>query len=83
MLCVFARATSGTGTGTIERMATMVQASTFYVLGKSAARFATQCEQLKNLNISIKIEFLNTKVSLISDIDIASTQISTLEQMVN
>lgn len=83
LVCVFAGATSGTGAGTIERMATMVQASTFYVLGRSAARFATQREKLKNLNPSNKIEFLNAEVSLISEVDFVSTQISALEQRVD
>jgi NAD(P)H-hydrate repair Nnr-like enzyme with NAD(P)H-hydrate dehydratase domain len=47
LVCVFAGATSGTGAGTIERMATMMQAPTFYVLGRSAARFASQRAKLE------------------------------------
>jgi NAD(P)-dependent dehydrogenase (short-subunit alcohol dehydrogenase family) len=82
-VCVFAGATSGIGAGTLERMALMLDAPTFYVLGRSAARFASQRAKLESLNPSCKIVFLETEVSLLSDVDTVCKQISSAEQKVD
>ncbi|MCJ1454548.1 hypothetical protein MMC28_004901 [Mycoblastus sanguinarius] len=83
LVCVFAGATSGIGAGTLERMALMLQAPTFYVLGRSAARFASQRAKLESLNSSCKVVFLEAEVSLLSDVDAACTQITAAEQKVD
>lgn len=83
LVCIFAGATSGTGAGAIERMAVMMQAPTFYVLGRSAARFASQRAKLESLNPSLKLVFLEVEVSLISDIDAVSKQITAAERKVD
>jgi len=72
LVCIFAGATSGTGAGAIERMAIMLKAPTFYVLGRSVARFTSQRAKLENLNPSLKLVFLEAEVSLISGIDAVS-----------
>ena len=83
LVCVFAGATSGSGAGTIERMAAMLQGSTFYVLGRSASRFAVQRKTLETLNSTLRIEFVETDVSLLSGIDLASERILAAEKKVD
>jgi NAD(P)-dependent dehydrogenase (short-subunit alcohol dehydrogenase family) len=83
LVCVFAGATSGIGAGTIERMAVMVQSATFYVLGRSITRFASQRAKLESLNSNLKLVFLEAEISLISDIDAASKKIVDVESKVD
>ncbi|RYP45460.1 hypothetical protein DL769_011462 [Monosporascus sp. CRB-8-3] len=83
VVCVFAGATSGIGARTLERMTTMFKAPTFYVLGRSSARFAKQRKTLESLNRDCKIVFIETEVALISGIDLASQQITAAEQKVD
>jgi NAD(P)-dependent dehydrogenase (short-subunit alcohol dehydrogenase family) len=83
LVCVFAGATSGVGASTLERMATMLQASTFYVIGRSEARFQTQCAKIANLNSSCKVVFLKAEVSLLSDVDAACRKIIAAEKKVD
>jgi NAD(P)-dependent dehydrogenase (short-subunit alcohol dehydrogenase family) len=83
LVCVFVGATSGTGSGTIEKLATMLEAPTFYVLGRSAARFAGQRAKLERLNSNLKLEFIETDVTLISGIDAACENIMAAEKRVD
>jgi NADP-dependent 3-hydroxy acid dehydrogenase YdfG len=83
LVCVFAGATSGIGASTLERMALMLHAPTFYVLGRSAARFANQRVKLESLNPRCKVVFLEAEVSLLSDVDAACKQITAAEQQVD
>lgn len=83
LVCVFAGATSGIGAATIERLAVMLPNATFYVLGRSASRFAGQRAMLESLNSSLKLVFLEAEVSLIADVDAASQKIITAEQRID
>jgi NAD(P)-dependent dehydrogenase (short-subunit alcohol dehydrogenase family) len=83
LICVFAGATSGIGAGTLERMVQMLNATTFYVLGRSEARFASQRANLESLNPSCKFVFLEVNVSLISGVDAACKQIAAAEKKVD
>ncbi|MCJ1248159.1 hypothetical protein MMC30_005376 [Trapelia coarctata] len=83
LVCVFAGATSGIGASTLERMALMLQTPTFYVLGRSAARFANQRAKLESLNPSCKVVFIEAEVSLLSEVDAACEQITAAEQKVD
>ena len=83
LVCVFAGATSGIGAGTLERMTLMLDTPTFYVLGRSAARFASQRAKLQSLNASCKIVFLEVEVSLLSDVDTACKRIAESEKTVD
>lgn len=80
---VFAGATSGIGARTLERMTTMFRSPTFYVLGRSYTRFATQRKKLESLNPECNIIYLETDVSLISGIDFACQQIKNAETKVD
>jgi len=83
LVCVFAGATSGTGAGTLEAMAKILFESTFYVLGRSAAHFATQREKLQSLNPTCTVIFLEAEISLLSDVDAACKQIAAAEGRVD
>ena len=83
LVCVFAGATSGIGASTLEKMVQKLQKSTFYVLGRSAPRFANQRAKLESLSPSCKIVFIEAEVSLLSDVDAACKQITTAEQKVD
>lgn len=83
LVCVFAGATSGIGASTLERMVQKLQKSTFYVLGRSASRFANQRARLESLNSSCKLVFLQAEVSLLSDVDTACKQITAAEEKVD
>lgn len=82
-VCVFAGATSGIGASTLEKMVQKLQKSTFYVLGRSASRFANQRAKLEVLNPSCKLVFIRAEVSLLSDVDAACEQITAVEQKVD
>ena len=83
VVSVFAGATRGIGTSTLERMATMLHKSTFYILGRSAKRFGSQLEKLKDSNPSCNFVFIEADVSLLSDVDAACKQITTSEKKVD
>ena len=83
LVCVFAGATSGIGASTLRKMVQKLQKSTFYVLGRSVPRFASQRAKLESLNLSCKLVFIQAEVSLLSDIDAACKQITAFEQKVD
>jgi NADP-dependent 3-hydroxy acid dehydrogenase YdfG len=83
LICVFAGATSNLGAGTLEQLATMLQDSTFYVLGRSETKFKAQSRSLQSLNPTLKVVFLETDVSSISGIDFACEQIAKSEKKVD
>ncbi|KAI1855454.1 hypothetical protein JX266_000319 [Neoarthrinium moseri] len=66
---VFAGATSGIGASTLSRMADMSSSPTFYVIGRSESRFATQRLLLGKANPSCRVIFLEAEFSLLSHVD--------------
>ena len=84
LVCVFAGATSGTGAGTLLNMAVTLQHSpTFYIIGRSATRFAAQRKKLESANSSVKIVFIEAEISLLHDVDRISAQITKNEKKVD
>lgn len=83
LVCVFAGATSGSGAGALEAMVGMLHTSTFYIIGRSAAQFASQRKKLEKINPNCKLEFLKAQVSLLSDVDEVCKQIVAAEKMVD
>ncbi|KFZ24708.1 hypothetical protein V502_00804 [Pseudogymnoascus sp. VKM F-4520 (FW-2644)] len=83
LVCVFAGATSGSGAGALEAMVGMLHTSTFYIIGRSAAEFASQRKRLEKLSPGCKLEFLEAQVSLLSDVDGVCKQIATAEKKVD
>jgi NADP-dependent 3-hydroxy acid dehydrogenase YdfG len=82
-VCVFAGATAGIGFGTLRRMVTMLDSSTFYVLGRNETKCADKLDALRNTAPSCKIIFVESQVSLISSIDTAAAKITAAEQKVD
>jgi len=58
----------------------MLHSPTFYVIGRSAARFVAQHTKLATLNPNCKIAFLEADVSLLSDVDVLCKQIVQAEK---
>lgn len=83
LVCVFVGATSGIGASTLETMVQKLLKSTFYVLGRSASRFANQRAKLDSLSPSCKIVFIQAEVSLLSAVDAACKEITASEQKVD
>ncbi|TGO83144.1 hypothetical protein BPOR_0695g00010 [Botrytis porri] len=83
LICVFAGATSNISSSTLEARAKVLQYPTFYVLGRLATRFATQCEKLLSLTPELKLAFLEVKTSSLSGIDTACKQILNAEEQVD
>lgn len=83
IVCVFAGATSGIGMGTLQRLATMLYSSTFYVLGRSESRFQGRLEKLREESPSCNFIFIETQVSRISGIDAACGNIISEQQKVD
>jgi NADP-dependent 3-hydroxy acid dehydrogenase YdfG len=82
-VCVFPGAASGIGTGTLDRLACMLHAPTFYVVGGSAALFASQRAKLESLNSSWRVVFLEAEYSLLFHVDAACKKIATAERKVD
>ncbi|ROW00363.1 hypothetical protein VMCG_07240 [Cytospora schulzeri] len=83
LVCVFAGGTAGIGAATLERLATMLQSSTFYILGRNPPRHVACLEQLRASSPSNNFVFIEALVSLISDIDSACSQIRSAEKRVD
>ncbi|KAK2601906.1 hypothetical protein QQS21_004497 [Conoideocrella luteorostrata] len=84
-VAVFMGATAGIGQSTLNQMITMLDDSTFYVLGRNPTDIVSQLESLK-LSASKrgnKIVFIESQVSCIAMIDAACDQILAAESRVH
>ena len=82
-VCVFAGATSGIGAGTLKAMAHILHEAIFYIIGRSEARFAEQCAELKKINPNCRTVFVQAELSLLSDVDEACQKITDAEKRVD
>jgi hypothetical protein len=57
----------------------MLHAPTFYVIGRSATRFAAQNTKMQTLNSTCKIIFLEAEISLLEEVDRVCKQILNAE----
>ena len=76
---VFVGATQGIGAGTLRELVKHLNAPKVYLLGRSKARCASQLVQLRELNPKASILFIETEVSLLSNVDAACSDISAQE----
>lgn len=83
LVCVFAGATSGIGAATLEQLASALHSATFYIAGRSAARFTSQRETLQKVNPDVKIIFFEGDISLLVDVDSFSSLIRGSETKVD
>lgn len=82
-VCVFAGATAGIGMATLKKTAALLHLSTFYILGRSPARYGSLLDQLQQIGPTNTYNFIEAQVSLISDIDTACAQIISAETQVD
>jgi NAD(P)-dependent dehydrogenase (short-subunit alcohol dehydrogenase family) len=83
LVCVFAGATAGIGYATLQVMATLLENSNFYVLGRSQSRHEAKLDHLQDIAPSCKFIFIETQVSLISGIDDACKRIVAAEEKID
>lgn len=83
LVCVFAGATAGIGRATLERLATMIYVSTFYILGRNREHHAAWLGQLRATSPTNKSVYVDAQISLISNIDTACNQILAAETKVD
>ena len=67
----------------MESMVQMTRQPTFYVMGRSAARFADQRAHLERLNPDCKLVFFQGELTLLSHVDIFCKQIAAAEDKVD
>ncbi|KAL4734226.1 hypothetical protein BDV11DRAFT_212965 [Aspergillus similis] len=87
-VCVFAGATSGIGAGTLSRLVQMRPNSTFYVIGRSATRFAQFQQQhlvhsIHSQNGNGQVIFLEAEISILAQVDDVCRRIARLENRVD
>ncbi|KAI0485534.1 hypothetical protein F4859DRAFT_471547 [Xylaria cf. heliscus] len=84
-VAVFMGATAGIGESTLNRMVTMLDDSTFYILGRNPQGIASKLDRLKSTASTRgnKVVFIETQVSLISYVDAACDQIIAAEKKVD
>jgi len=83
LVCVFAGATSGIGAATLEKLATLLHAPTFYVIGRSEIRFSDQRSRLEQLSPECNIFFLEAELSLLAHVDHVARKILAAERKVD
>jgi NADP-dependent 3-hydroxy acid dehydrogenase YdfG len=69
LVCVFAGATAGIGTATLRELVGLVHSSTFYILGRDPHRYQHKLDELKQINPTNTIIFVDAQISLISSVD--------------
>lgn len=83
VVCVFAGATAGIGAATLRELVSMLQSATFYILGRDPSRYEDNLNELRDINPTNKIIFVETQVSVISDVDRVCKQIATAESKID
>ncbi len=82
-VCVFAGATAGIGAATLREMVGLLHSSTFYILGRNPSRYQEKLDELRKINPSNKIIFVETQIALISEIDATCEKIRAAEKKVD
>lgn len=83
LVCVFVGATSGIGLSTVTALLNIAQHSTFYIVGRSEKRFASQMRAWRATNRSCRLVFLEAQVSLLSEVDAACAKVTEAEERVD
>jgi NADP-dependent 3-hydroxy acid dehydrogenase YdfG len=83
LVCVFAGATAGIGSATLEELVGLLQASTFYVLGRNPSRYQDKLKKLRKIGPTNRIVFIETQVALLAMVDDACEQIRAAEKKVD
>lgn len=82
MVAVFVGATSGIGLSTLEKLAAASDA-TLYVFGRSKASASPLLANLAKINANARVNFIETEISLIKNIDKACEEIAAKEKKID
>lgn len=83
LVCVCVGATSGIGASTLKELVKDLNTPTVYVIGRSRSRFSGQLTELKALNPDVVVEFVETEISLLGNVDSVCERIATKESKVD
>jgi NADP-dependent 3-hydroxy acid dehydrogenase YdfG len=83
VVAVFVGATSGIGLATAKQLAGAAVDPTLYILGRSKAAAAPLLDDLTRINPRAKINFIETEISLIKNVDKVCDEIISKEKKVD
>lgn len=80
LVVLFVGATSGIGEGTLKQFAKNAFAPTIYIVGRSKAAAASLLDEIHASNREATINFIETEISLIKNVDVACEEIKSKEK---
>lgn len=83
LTAVFVGATSGIGFGILEAFTKHIPNPKAVVIGRSKEAFAPKIEELKQINSSLDLTFIETDVSLLKNVDAVCKQIKATVDQIN
>jgi NAD(P)-dependent dehydrogenase (short-subunit alcohol dehydrogenase family) len=83
VVAVFVGATSGIGLATVKHLAAAAVKPTIYILGRSKSSASPLLDELAKINPQATVNFIETEISLIKNIDKACEEIVSKEKKVD
>lgn len=80
LVALFVGATSGIGEGTLKQLVKNASNATIYVVGRSKRAASPLLDELHVSNSQVTVNFIETEVSLIKNVDKASEEIKSKEK---
>jgi len=80
LVAFFAGATSGIGLGTLKQFAKNAYAPKIYIVGRSKSAAAPLLDEIAKSNPQASVNFIETEISLIKNVDKASEEITSKEK---
>ncbi|KAJ4374222.1 hypothetical protein N0V83_002963 [Neocucurbitaria cava] len=83
LVAVFVGGTSGIGLFTARELVRNTTSPTIYLIGRNATEASKIIEELRTINTSSQVSFIQKDVSLLKNVDEACREIKTKEKQVN